>query len=270
MEKRKVDVAIIGTGTAGMSAYRAARKHTDNIVIIEGGAYGTTCARVGCMPSKLLIAAAEAAHDMGSADLFGVHPGEIRIDGRAVMERVRRERDRFVSFVLESVESFPDAHKVQGTARFVDTHSLRVDNSVEIEAERIVIATGSRPHVPEPLKAAADRLSVNDDLFELDELPGSVAVFGPGVIGLELGQALSRLGVRVRMFGRGGGIGPIRDRGIQEYALKTFNEEFPLDPDSDVTRISRTDEGVEVTYRDREKGEVTETFDYLLRAGAPI
>ena len=61
MTQRTVDIAIIGAGSAGMSAYRAARKHTDSIVVIESGPYGTTCARVGCMPSKLLIAAADAA-----------------------------------------------------------------------------------------------------------------------------------------------------------------------------------------------------------------
>ncbi|SVB18332.1 uncharacterized protein METZ01_LOCUS171186, partial [marine metagenome] len=61
---RKVDVAVIGAGSAGMPAFRAARKHSENVVLIEGGVYGTTCARVGCMPSKLLIAAAEAAHSV--------------------------------------------------------------------------------------------------------------------------------------------------------------------------------------------------------------
>ena len=86
MKSLSVDVAIIGSGTAGMSAYRAAREHTKNVVVIESGPYGTTCARVGCMPSKLLIAAAEAAHCAQHAPLFGVHPGPIRIDGVAVMQ----------------------------------------------------------------------------------------------------------------------------------------------------------------------------------------
>ena len=81
---RKVDVAVIGTGTAGMGAYRAARQHTESVVLIEGGPYGTTCARVGCMPSKLLIAAAEAAEDVRSAAGFGVRAGPVRIDGAAV------------------------------------------------------------------------------------------------------------------------------------------------------------------------------------------
>lgn len=91
MQISKVDVAIIGAGTAGMGAYRAARKYTDNVLLIEGGDYGTTCARVGCMPSKLLIAAADAAHHAGKTAVFGIKVDRITIDGRAVMQRVRAE-----------------------------------------------------------------------------------------------------------------------------------------------------------------------------------
>ena len=80
--------------------------------MIEGGPYGTTCARVGCMPSKLLIAAAEAVHQIERAPGFGVHPtGKTRIDGREVMARVKRERDRFVGFVLEGVDGSRPATK---------------------------------------------------------------------------------------------------------------------------------------------------------------
>ena len=67
MAEREVDVAIIGAGTAGLAAYRKVREHTERVVLIEGGPHGTTCARVGCMPSKLLIAAAEAAHAVREA-----------------------------------------------------------------------------------------------------------------------------------------------------------------------------------------------------------
>ncbi|MEX2476326.1 dihydrolipoyl dehydrogenase [Marinobacter sp.] len=266
MDKRTVDVAIIGAGTAGMGAYRAARAHTDNLVLIEGGHYGTTCARVGCMPSKLLIAAAERAHDMANGPQFGVCPGNLRIDGKAVMERVRQERDRFVGFVLEAVDDIPEAHRLVGHARFTDAQRLIVDDKVEITADRIVIATGARPNVPGFLKEAKDRLVVNDDIFEWPDLPASVAVFGPGVIGLELGQALSRLGVRVRMFGKSGSIGAIRDEAIRAYALKTFQEEFPLDPSAEVKNVERRDDGVAITFVDGDRGEVSETFEYLLAA----
>ena len=102
---RQVDVAVIGAGSAGLPAFRAARKHSENVVLIEGGVYGTTCARVGCMPSKLLIAAAEAAHSVETASGFGIQTAKPVINGREVMERVRGERDRFVGFVLDDIEN---------------------------------------------------------------------------------------------------------------------------------------------------------------------
>ncbi|MEG2830670.1 MAG: FAD-dependent oxidoreductase, partial [Edwardsiella sp. (in: enterobacteria)] len=74
MKELHVDVAVIGGGTAGLGAYRAAKRHTPSVVMIEGGPFGTTCARVGCMPSKLLIAAAESVHQIARAPAFGIHP----------------------------------------------------------------------------------------------------------------------------------------------------------------------------------------------------
>ena len=265
MDKREVDVAVIGAGTAGMVAYQRARRATDRIVLIEGDQYGTTCARVGCMPSKLLIAAAERAHQVRQAEAFGVLPGDVRIDGPAVMARVREERDRFVAPVVRSMESLPQEHRLMGHARFVDSHRLVVGDHTEVTAGRIVIATGSRPNIPGILKEAKDRLVVNDDVFDWRDLPSSVAVFGPGVIGVELGQALSRLGVKVRMFGVSGGIGGIQDEKVREYALDTFREEFAISPKADTRRVERIEEGVRISWSEGGK-EHQQTFDYLLAA----
>lgn len=267
MKKITVDVAVIGGGTAGLGAYRAAKAHTKKVVMIEGGPYGTTCARVGCMPSKLLIAAAEAVHHIQKAPGFGVHPeGEIRIDGREVMARVKRERDRFVGFVLEGVDSIPDEDKIQGYARFVDAHTLIVDEHTEIHAERIVIATGSRPSWPAAWNELGDRLIINDDVFNWDDLPHSVAVFGPGVIGLELGQALHRLGVQVIMFGMGGLVGPLTDEAVRDYAAKTLNEEFYLDADAKVEQMFRDGDSVIIRYLDKAGQQQETRVDYVLAA----
>src|SRR5580704_15465137 len=97
---RAVDVAVVGAGTAGLAAYRAAVARTPSVVLIEHGPYGTTCARVGCMPSKLLLAAAEVAHGARHAARFGIGCS-VQVDGRAVMDRVRRERDRFVHLAVD-------------------------------------------------------------------------------------------------------------------------------------------------------------------------
>ena len=118
MNERSCDVAVIGAGTAGLAAYRAATEAGASAVLIERGPGGTTCARVGCMPSKLLIAAAKAAHAARNTDLFGIRVAGVAVDGRAVLERVRAERDRFVGGVLDGVNALPEAARIAGSARF--------------------------------------------------------------------------------------------------------------------------------------------------------
>ncbi|WP_419205154.1 dihydrolipoyl dehydrogenase [Photobacterium leiognathi] len=267
MKTLNVDVAVIGGGTAGLGSYRAAKAHTDSVVMLEGGPYGTTCARVGCMPSKLLIAAAESVHNIEKAPAFGVHPqGDIVINGREVMDRVKRERDRFVGFVLEGVDEIPAEDKISGYAKFLDDHTLQVDDHTIINAKRIVIATGSRPAYPGVWNELGDRLVVNDDVFNWDDLPNSVAVFGPGVIGLELGQSLNRLGVNVTMFGLGGQVGPLTDPEVMAYANKAFNEEFYLDPNVQVESMKRVGDQVEIQYVTKSGELATILVDYVLAA----
>lgn len=265
MENKNVDVAIIGAGSAGMRVYREVSRVTDSVLLIEGGSYGTTCARVGCMPSKLLIAAAEAAHLGNHTKPFGVSYVPAEIDGAAVMRRVREERDRFVGFVVEDVETWPTEHNLQGTANFKSDHVLSIDDKLEVTADRIVIATGSRPNVIPPLKEFGDRLITNDDIFYWQDLPDSIAVFGAGVIGLELGQALHRLGVRVTIFGRDHLVGPLSDPKVIDCATQIFSDEFEFLPHAGVTRRGKTDDGVEIEYVE---GGVTKTasFDYTLAA----
>lgn len=277
MKSIEVEVAIIGAGTAGLSAYKAAIKAnkkagkatgaSPSVIMIEGGPYGTTCARVGCMPSKLLIAAAEAAHTASHMDPFGVHvDGRVQIDGKAVMDRVKRERDRFVGFVLDDVENIPAEHKLRGNARFVAPGVLEVDDHTRVQAKVVVIATGSSPSVPPPLKALGDRLVVNDDVFAWDDLPKRVVVFGPGVIGLELGQALARLGVTVRVFGMSGSLAGLSDKQVRQTAKKIFQDEFYLDPDARVLETKRVGDEVEVRYVRLDNCECVERFDYALVA----
>jgi len=261
-----VDVAVIGAGTAGMGAYRAARAHSDSVLLIEGGAYGTTCARVGCMPSKLLIAAAEAAHQARHTEPFGVQVQGITIDGAAVMARVRRERDRFVGFVLDTVKTMPQGDRLRSQVRFQDATTLVTQDGQLIHAKRIVIATGSRPVLPPVLQGLSAHLLTNETVFELPTLPKSLAVFGPGPLGMELGQAMSRLGVSIKMFGVGGGVAGIRDPAIRDYANTTFNDEFYLDASAQVKSATDTATGVNIEYRHHDGSWPTESFDYVLAA----
>ena len=260
------DVAVIGAGTAGLAAYRAAKAAGKRALLIEGGPYGTTCARVGCMPSKLLIAPAEAAHAVDRFAGFGLAlEGCVKVDGEAVMARVRSERDRFVGFVTRGVDAIPDVDKVRGRARFVaDTHAARRRARYRAR-DAIVIATGRLLDYPAAWKALGDRLVTNDERVRAADLPESVAVFGPGVIGLELGQALHRLGVRVKVFGRGGGVGPLSDPRDRARHGEIFGNEFYLDTDAHA-EVARDGDEVVVRYRGLDGSAQVERFGYLLAA----
>jgi dihydrolipoamide dehydrogenase len=264
METVTVDVAVIGAGSAGLAAYRAAKAAGASALLIEGGPHGTTCARVGCMPSKLLIAAAEAAHAASRTAPFGVHvDGVIRIDGREVMQRVRSERDRFVGFVVEGVEKLPEEDRLTGYARFIEDGWLQVGDHTRIRARSIVIATGSSPAVPAMYRALGDRVVVNDDVFEWTDLPRKVAVVGAGVIGLELGQALSRLGVDVTMIGRGK-VGPLTDPEITAHAGRIFGAAFRFESHAEVEAVTREGDSVRMRYRTGTGAMREDSFDYVL------
>jgi len=267
MKKLNVEVAVIGGGTAGLASYRAAKEFTDSVVLIEGGKFGTTCARVGCMPSKLLIAAAEAAHSVAHTEPFGVFiDGDVHIDGKKVMQRIRDERDRFVGFVVDAVDGIPEQDKLIGKATFISETEIQIDDHTILTAKRIVIATGSRPSYPPVWNELGDKLIINDDLFDWTDLPKSIAIFGPGVIGLELGQSLHRLGVEVFMFGMGGQVGPFTDPDVMAYAQKTFSDEFYLDADAKVKEMIQKDGNVQITYIDKQGAEQVKLVEYVLAA----
>jgi dihydrolipoamide dehydrogenase len=195
------DVAIIGAGTAGLAAERAARSAGARTLLIDPAFAGTTCALVGCMPSKLLIAASRAAHAARGAQAFGISTCDVTIDGAAVMERVREERDRFARLTREgAIADVPEDNRVQAKARFVSKEEMALDNAERVCAKSFVIATGSSPDIPEAFGDLGEYALTSDDLFELVDLPRSVAVIGSGAIGLEMAQALARLGVRVTLF----------------------------------------------------------------------
>ncbi|MCR9164064.1 MAG: dihydrolipoyl dehydrogenase [Nannocystaceae bacterium] len=267
MEQREVDVAILGAGTAGLSARRTAKAEGASVVMIDPGPFGTTCARVGCMPSKLLIAAAEVAHCARVAEPFGVRVRDVEVDGPAVMQRVQAERDRFVGFVNEAIEAAKsEGELIVGRGHIVAPGKLRVDDHTEVSFGRLVVATGSSTFTPPPFRGLEQVMLTNESVFELDDLPGSLLVVGLGVIGLELGQAFARLGVRVTLVGIGGGVGPLTDPAVKKEAVQVFSGELDLHPDYTLHRIEAEDGGVRVEFTDGSGVRRDETFERVLMA----
>jgi dihydrolipoamide dehydrogenase len=259
-------IAIIGAGSAGMAAYRTVMEHTEDIVLIESDRYGTMCARAGCMPSKLLITASDKAHEAREMDQFGIKLGSVRVDGAAVMKRVRAERDDFVDHVVATVDSWPLRNRVMGLARFIAPGQLQVGADTLVEAERIVIATGSRPNVPEAWREAlGDRLIVNDDIFQWERLPESVVIIGAGAVALELAQSLARLGLRIRLLSRSQRIGPLTDPVVLCAARDLLKGGFSFSEEVKEIQFRRDSGGVTVCWKDA-NGTEEERFEYVLAA----
>ncbi len=272
MRHHDVDVAVIGAGTAGLVARRTAAGEGASTVIIDPGPFGTTCARVGCMPSKLLIAAADVAHDVRHADVFGVQVGGVRVDGTSVLERVRSERDRFVGFVLRSVEQLQEEGVlIRGRARFVDANTLVVtdaqgDDVAEVHARSFVVAVGGHPFVPPTYRSVRDVCVTTDEVFELPTLPKKLLVAGSGVIGLELGQAMARLGVDTTMIGVGQRIGPLSDPVVMAEARRLIGLSMPIHPTALHAVVERADGGARVSFPDSAGRPVEAVYDRILLA----
>ena len=167
--------------------------------------------------------------------------------------------------LFEHLTRLESVHPIPYQLRYHGRWEIDFDTVIEAPAHATVIATGSTTSYPPAWNALGDRLVTNETLFEWTSLPASVAVFGPGVIGLELGQALHRLGVRIKVFGRGGGVGPLSDPELVTEARRVFGAEFYLDTDAHA-EVSLEAGQVAVRYRALDGETRTEHFDYLLAA----
>lgn len=191
-----VEVAIIGAGTAGLNALREVKKAGKSFLLIDHGPLGTTCARVGCMPSKAaLLAGHRWQAEFGTA--AGCQPSSLAA-GRAnqLWDAARSTRDVLASGAAKRTIAAAGDHLLMGHAQFVAPGAMDVDGT-RVTADAFVIATGSRPVVPQFLQELHDKVLTTDTLFELDALPSTIGVLGLGAIGLEISLALSRLGVQV-------------------------------------------------------------------------
>ena len=266
METREVEYAIVGVGTAGLGAFSRIRKQTDSVLLIQHGPYGTTCARVGCMPSKMLIAAGDLAHAIDEGSYFGID-GQYSVNGKRVFERIKQDRaEKFVGGVLKYVNTIKEQFKLEGQAKFIDQNTLEVDGNLQIKAKKIIIACGSTPYVSPVFAPLQQELDTSDTIFEIDDLPKSIAVVGLGVIALELGQAFHRLGVATDLYGRSGRIGSFTHPDMQLDVLRTLQEELNIIPQGNFTQAKKVAAGYELTYETGDGETITRTYERVLLA----
>lgn len=225
MNVLKADVVVIGAGTAGMNAFNVLRSARVDALLVDRGPLGTTCARVGCMPSKAALYLAErwaTARELAStAEALTQTPDDM-------WQQVRNIRDSLASGAAERARASAGERLLMGEARFVGPHALRVDSDTQIEARAFIMCTGSRPVIPSAFVPLADKILTTDTLFEQETLPPRIGVIGMGAVGLEMSVALARMGLEVIGADQLETVGGASDPEIQTQARAYFESLMPL------------------------------------------
>ncbi len=219
------NVVVIGAGTAGLVTAAGTAGLGGRVALIERNKMGGDCLNFGCVPSKALISSARLAQRMREAAKWGLRNGEPQFEFREVMERMRARRAKIAPNDSEERFESLGVDVFRGEARFVAPHEVEVAGQ-RLRARNFVIATGSRAAIPTIDGLTSVPFFTNETIFdELQEKPESMIILGGGPIGCELGQAFSRLGVKMTILHNGDQLLPPEDREIGEFIAQQFAAE---------------------------------------------
>jgi len=232
------DLVVIGAGSGGVRLARMASQAGARVAIVESADLGGTCVNVGCVPKKLFVYGAHVREDIEDARGYGFDVADeaIRFDWATLRDNKTNEIRRLNDIYRRLIDN-AGVTLIEGTAHIEDAGTVRVDGTA-VTTERITIATGSEPVVPEI--PGSEHALVSDHMFYLDSLPETATVWGGGYIAVEFAGILAGLGVRTTLIYRGerflrGFDGDIRDHVAQEMDRKGIDLRFNTNIESITT-----------------------------------
>ena len=222
-------IAIIGGGPGGyVAAIKAAMLGAD-VTVIEKRRVGGTCLNVGCIPTKALLASSSMLNNIKEAKSFGINiDGGINIDFSSIMSR----KDKIVNQLINGIEFLFEKrgiNLINGFGKLIDKNNIEVtmeDGSKEVvNADRIILANGSVPVIPEMFPYDGKTVITSDELLSLQELPKSILIIGGGVIGCEIGQFLRTLGTEVTIVEMNEQLLPFEDKDVAKQLQRQFKKD---------------------------------------------
>ncbi len=256
-EKQRFDIVVIGAGPAGYVAAIKASQMGKKVALIEKKYVGGTCLNVGCIPSKTLLANAEVLRKMKKSEEYGIKIEGISFD----YSKMKARKDRVVERIKSSLKSLLTSNQIttlHGSAAFLSPNELKVrgvDNAL-IEAEKVIIATGSKPADIPAFPCDHQLIRNSDSILELEKLPPSIAIIGGGYIGCEFASLFAALGVKVCIIEALPALVQTQGKTLSEQITKAFiRQGIDIKTTRSVETIQKRKEGVVVQLNGGEKVE---------------
>jgi dihydrolipoamide dehydrogenase len=268
-ETQNLHVAVIGGGPGGYAAAFLAADLGMKVTLIDAEANpGGVCLYRGCIPSKALLHVAKLINESRHAKNWGIDFAEPKID----VERLRGFKEGVVKKLTGGLGQLSKQRKVtyvQGKAEFINSTTLKViktDGSEEtVTADRVVIATGSRPAVVPSLKLDTPRMMDSTLALDLSNVPKTLLVVGGGYIGLELGTVYAALGTKVSVVEMTGGLLPGADRDLVQPLQKRMEKIFDaIMLNTTVTGVKEESDGIRVSFDGADVKEKEKVFEKIL------
>ncbi|PWJ26018.1 mycothione reductase [Branchiibius hedensis] len=221
MTSEHFDLAVIGSGSG--NSIITPDFDGKRVAIIERGVFGGTCLNVGCIPTKMFVYAAEVAEQIRSAATYGIDAHIDAIRWRDIRDRVFARIDPISEGGKDYRVNGPNTTAYLGSARFTGSRALTVTvdgQEQHLTADQIVIATGSSPIIPDPVRDSGVTYYTNENVMRIDELPSRMVILGGGYIAAEFAHVFSALGVDVSIVTRG----PALLRQTDEEVSTAFTE----------------------------------------------
>ena len=255
------DIAIIGAGSAGLTAADVAHRLGASVAIIEKGRVGGDCTWTGCIPSKALLRTARLHHERRNAQTLGLSSSTDTADFSVVSAHVRHVIEDIYADERPEVLRAKGITVFEGPAEFEDAHSASV-GSERVAARRFIICSGATPRIP-PIPGLEDvDYATYQSLWDMRVLPKRLTILGGGPIGCEMAQAFSRLGSSVTLLEAGPRLLPRDDVEASHMLLEIFrNEGIYVQVGSAVTGVRQDSQGIHATTKEQET-----TGDVLLVA----
>ncbi len=248
------DLVIVGLGSAGLTAAEFAAGLGLRVAAVDRGRLGGDCLWTGCVPSKALLASARTAHTMRTAHRVGITPVEPQIDLATVWRRLRA-----VQAEIALTDDNPLRYREMGVELFTGHARLSGATEVTVQPEHgeavvlttrfVLLCTGSRPHVPPIDGLLPEHVLTSENLFALSQPPESMAIIGGGPMGVEMAQALRRLGVEVTILQRARHLLPREEPALVERLTELLVDEgVVVHCSADVRRIEAAPDGTFVVH----------------------